>query len=465
MTRRRNNNKSGLMLIILLFVILISLLFFRHEKNKYSDIFFKETFINNVDCSFLTIEEAKNAIQSKEEQYVLKLLLKDNDIESISGTEISFTINNLEKELENIKDFQRRSILFTGKTYSLENFTYDKEKLKTILLNKKQLQKDYINEKSAIKYIFNPSSKLFETEQNAYYLDFDEVFDLVSKAIDERTTQVSLESLYSTIDTTSTLKGMNSFISAEITYLLPNNKFYILDANTLYTWLVQDENGMYFKDMNVWNQHIEDFIKNQLSLLTNTVNNPKEFMPTGRNNTIFVEGGNYGYLLDSDAEFQKLKEDLANGNTITREPCYKKSPISDENYGIGNSYVEIDLTRQKVWVYVDGYLEIETDCVTGCINQGHETPTGIFTLTNKDEDRILRGALLANGKREYESFVNFWMPFNGGIGLHDATWRNSFGGNIYINDGSHGCINLPLKVAKKLYGIIDYDMPIIVYKS
>ena len=239
----------------------------------------------------------------------------------------------------------------------------------------------------------------------------------------------------------------------------------ILDGNTLYTWLVQDEHGMYLKDMNVWNQHIEDFVTNQLAPLANTFSDSNEFLPTGKTNTVFVEGGNYGYQLDLEAEIEKLKEDLENHTIISREPCYKITPVSNENYGFGNSYVEIDLTRQKVWVYVNGVLEIDTDCVTGCINKGHETPTGIFTLTYKEENRILKGALLPNGKREYESFVNYWMPFNGGIGLHDATWRSSFGGNIYITNGSHGCINLPLEAAKKLYGLITYDMPIIVYKS
>ena len=132
---------------------------------------------------------------------------------------------------------------------------------------------------------------------------------------------------------------------------------------------------------------------------------------------------------------------------------------------MGESYVEIDLTRQKVWVYVDGNLEIETDCVTGCINNGHETPTGIFTLTYKTKDKILRGEKLPSGEYEYESHVDYWMPFNGGIGLHDASWRDTFGGDIYINNGSHGCINLPIKEAEKLYSIINSDMPIIVYKS
>ncbi len=267
------------------------------------------------------------------------------------------------------------------------------------------------------------------------------------------------------IDKGIALIEKSSFPNAEITYQLPNNETYILDSDTLRNWLIQDENVKYFRDEEIWNKSIENFVENELSSLANQIDNPKEFKPTGKDYTVFVKNENYSYLIDTEAEIQKLKEDLENKNVITRTPCYKNSSMSDENYGLGKSYIEIDLTRQKVWVYVDGNLEIETDCVTGCIDKGHETPTGIFTLTYKEKDRILRGQKLANGKYEYESPVSFWMPFNGGIGLHDATWRSSFGGNIYISNGSHGCINLPFSAAEKLYNLIDNNMPIIVYKS
>ena len=462
--RRKKSATCTLIIVVLAILIFFSILYMV-EKNNYSNIFFDGTIINTVDCSQLTVEEAKTLIQKKEQQYSIELRFKDNENEIIVGSEIAYTINNLESSLEGIKAQQRKSIYFKGKTYNLKYFTYDKEKLKEILLSKKELQNDYMKEKCEIKYIYNPSTKLFESQQNAYYLDFDTVFDLVSKAIDEQSLSVSLEDIYSNFDNSNTLKGINSFINAEITYQLPNNRFFVLDADILSTWLVQDNNGIYIKDTKTWNTHIEDFVTNQLASLTNTFGNSNEFLPTGKNDTVLVEGGSYGYLLDVDAEIQKLKEDLENKSIISRKPCYQISPISDENYGLGKTYVEIDLSRQKVWVYVDGNLEIETDCVTGCINKGHETPTGIFTLTYKQENQVLKGAMRKDGTREYESFVNYWMPFNGDIGLHDATWRSSFGENIYISDGSHGCINLPFDAAKKLYGIINSDMPIIVYKS
>ena len=63
----------------------------------------------------------------------------------------------------------------------------------------------------------------------------------------------------------------------------------------------------------------------------------------------------------------------------------------------------------------------------------------------------------------YASPVSYWMPFNGGVGLHDATWRGSFGGTIYKTNGSHGCVNIPLKAAKVVYENLTYTMPIIVW--
>ena len=68
-----------------------------------------------------------------------------------------------------------------------------------------------------------------------------------------------------------------------------------------------------------------------------------------------------------------------------------------------------------------------------------------------------------DGTPEYETDVSFWMPFNGGIGFHDAEWQPYFGGDRYLYGGSHGCINLPYDSAAMLYELIDYDVPIICF--
>ena len=57
------------------------------------------------------------------------------------------------------------------------------------------------------------------------------------------------------------------------------------------------------------------------------------------------------------------------------------------------------------------------------------------------------------------------MPFNGNIGLHDAYWRYGvFGGNIYMIDGSHGCVNLPKEAAHKIYDNVESGTPVLVKK-
>ena len=67
------------------------------------------------------------------------------------------------------------------------------------------------------------------------------------------------------------------------------------------------------------------------------------------------------------------------------------------------------------------------------------------------------------GGGSYSSHVSFWMPFNGGQGLHDATWRSSFGGSIYRGSGSHGCVNCPYSTAAVLYKYVEEGFPVIVY--
>lgn len=466
--KKKRRRAKKIAIIILEISAIIILICYMREWRKYEEIFCKNTIINGEDCSLLNIQEAKRLIRSKQEQYVLEIEFKDNETEIITGKQIGFSIKNLEEELHRIKERQKEKIFLSGGIYSLEKYSYDQKRLRTVLLNKKQFKQEYINEKAEIEYVYNLDNKRFEIKkQNIYNLDFDEVFKEVSTAIEERKTRISLKNLYLIQENNNEdLNKLNSLISAEITYRLPGGEEYKLDADTLNSWLIQDKEGHYVKDETVWYQNIKEFVKKQLKPLAETIDKERQFRPTGKYDNVFVNSGNYGYQIDEEAEVEKLKKELETQKIVVREPCYKKVEVSsNENYGLGQSYVEIDLSRQKVWVYVDGNLEVETDCVTGCVNKGHETPTGIFTLTYKQKDRILRGKKLKNGKYEYESHVDYWMPFNGGIGLHDANWRNKFGKDIYINKGSHGCINLPADAARKLYYIINSEMPIIVYKS
>ena len=119
-----------------------------------------------------------------------------------------------------------------------------------------------------------------------------------------------------------------------------------------------------------------------------------------------------------------------------------------------NAYVDISITNQELYYFEYGEVVLYSDIVTG-INDG--TPTGNFSVVNKARNVNLRGA-------DYVSFVNYWIAFYGGVyGMHDASWRSYFGGNIYKTNGSHGCVNMPYYKVQSLYNMVEIGTPVYIH--
>ena len=136
--------------------------------------------------------------------------------------------------------------------------------------------------------------------------------------------------------------------------------------------------------------------------------------------------------------------------------------VQKPEYGIRGTYVYVDIERQHLSYFVDDVVVLDCPVVTGNIYGGHSTPRGTFALQYKARNMKLRGR--ENNGDEYESFVNYWMPFIGSeYGMHDATWRSNFGGSIYMGGGSHGCVNMPYKSAAELYEMIEPGTPVLIY--
>ncbi len=119
-------------------------------------------------------------------------------------------------------------------------------------------------------------------------------------------------------------------------------------------------------------------------------------------------------------------------------------------------FVVVDISAQTLTLYDENTIILETDVVTGKVGS-HDTPTGKYEIRKKDTDTYLVGP-------GYRSHVDYWMPFNGGIGLHDASWRNKFGGDIYVNNGSHGCVNIPPKYADDVFENVKKGTKVLVQK-
>ena len=171
-----------------------------------------------------------------------------------------------------------------------------------------------------------------------------------------------------------------------------------------------------------------------------------------------LEGGIYGWKIDQEAETEALFENISSGRRLMREPAYIQKAASRAGNEIGNTYVEINITRQHLWFYKDGMLIVQGPVVTGNPNRGNATVTGTYMLNYKQEGVVLTGPGYAAG-------VQFWMPFYGNMGIHDAKWRSEFGGEIYKKNGTHGCVNAPYYLAKTIYKYIEAGVPVICYKE
>lgn len=199
---------------------------------------------------------------------------------------------------------------------------------------------------------------------------------------------------------------------------------------------------------------------------TNTYGTNRTFNATGIGK-ITVNPGVYGFILDVPATVDKVYELVNERKSGNVEPVYERTGFRREADGsdLGNTYVEVDLSRQYMWFYMDGQLVLETNIVSGLPNTTQwATNVGVGSILSKAVDQTLKGDGFDGSK--YETPVKYWMPIGwDGEGFHDASWRGGFGGGIYFSNGSHGCLNMPPAIAGRLFELAPHGTPVVVYES
>ena len=229
----------------------------------------------------------------------------------------------------------------------------------------------------------------------------------------------------------------------------------IIDWNKLKKYLVYNPDTAVLTLKTKW---VNNFVR-QMSRKYNTYGKTRKFKTT-KDGTVKIQGGIMGWWINEDDTVKQLKKLLKDKKSKTVEPVYRNIAAQHGEDDIGDTYVEISIKRQHVWFYKDGKLKFDSKTVTGKLTKDRKTTVGVHRIYGKQRDRYL-GTMAVQG---YRSFVHYWMPFNwDGQGLHDATWRNKFGGDIYKTGGSHGCVNLPYDFAGKLYDAVSIGTPVVVY--
>lgn len=252
------------------------------------------------------------------------------------------------------------------------------------------------------------------------------------------------EKLLAAIDT------MNKYAGSEIDYEIGSEKE-TLDINTFADWLSINDN----EKAEIDEEKVADYVA-ELGTKYNTYGKSKQ-LATSYGTTITMSNCHYGWKIDAETEAAAIIDDIKGGEKVTRDLNYKYTAASHTGNDYGNSYVEINLTAQHLYLYKNGSLVIDSDFVSGNPSKGNATHTGVFGVTYTERDATLKG-------QNYATPVSFWMPFNGNEGMHDATWRSSFGGSIYKRNGSHGCVNLPYSVAQTIFENVSAGFPVFVYE-
>ena len=174
------------------------------------------------------------------------------------------------------------------------------------------------------------------------------------------------------------------------------------------------------------------------------------------NSSLYDSGTEDKTEVEKIEKYQKVLRLSTDGNYdfVQTEDMKYGSIESSKLEVLPELYVEVDLSDQTVDLYKDNDIILTTLCVTG----KDSTPTriGYFPIKYKTYDTYLKGP-------GYNSHVYYWMPFDGGIGLHDAAWRDEFGGDIHFNNGSHGCVNMPHDAAKTIYENVSTGTKVLVH--
>jgi hypothetical protein len=142
-----------------------------------------------------------------------------------------------------------------------------------------------------------------------------------------------------------------------------------------------------------------------------------------------------GAPVSSPIEFARRANALKPGQWVWAAEVSPRGPV----------LVYVDLSRQVAAVYRNGVRIAVTTVSSG--KPGHETPTGVFTILQKDVNH--RSSTYNNAPMPYQQRLTW-----GGVALH--------AGGLPGYPESHGCVHLPMTFAKQLFATTSMGGTVVV---
>ena len=463
---------AGIVLGVLAVIYLAGGLFF-------SRFFYPRTTLNGRDVSLSSCLQVGDDILKQTEDYAIHVTGDNMDL-TVRAADIGVatdaqSLANGVMEKQNpwvwpVELFKTHELTFEP------GATFDPDKLASVVTAAVQSVNANITPSQNAYVAFNPTSGLFEIQKEVYgsTLVPEQVTEACGKAITDLTPTLELDKSF--LERPAVLSddprlaqqmdACNTIIGANIDLKMKDTVIYTLHGVDFATWVYPsaEDFGVTFDD-----EQFREWVGREFSSKYDTLDSTRTYTrPDGK--LVTVSGGTYGWVVDSAELAEQL---LARVKAGSKEPMDVPTKQQADVYATDGGrdwridWVDVDLTEQYARYYnADAVLMWETDVVTGNTTLGHGTPVGVYYIHDKERNTVLVSADIdpKTGKPEYESPVSYWMPFKtGNWGLHDASWRGSFGGNIYTYNGSHGCVNLPVSKAAELWDLVSIGTVVVVH--
>ncbi|MCF0134532.1 MAG: L,D-transpeptidase family protein [Blautia sp.] len=478
-----SNKKTLKITLIVLFALAFAVIVGYIGYDKYMDLTTMgcHTMLFGIDVSYKPVEEAASIIEEQFLNRKISFVENGQELYNITLAEAGYSINDelLCQKLSSIRDDRKPcKLLWEPFTNYIINVQID-EKPEWLLsaVSEDRFGGADTRQASQDAYLsYNNEAKHFEIikEVLGNQIDSSRASTLTAETIrssmgkdghDPLNGDIIVEvttDFYKPADITNAQSGiveemnalnakLDTYYNASVTYLF-GSEVEVLDRTTLEPWILIDGTTIRLD---------QDAVRNYVAELGSrydTIYVPRNFH-TSSGSDIVIDGNEYGYWIDEENEYAQLLQELESGSVVNREPVYSHVGFSRNGRDdLNGNYVEVSIGAQHLWLYRNYGLVLETDVVTGKPTPERSTYTGAFPIAYKESPSVLSSDIYG-----YETKVQYWMPFVYGQGLHDASWRSSFGGNIYLSDGSHGCVNLPSWAAATIYENVDANFPIILY--
>lgn len=439
-------------LSVLFFVVLtVYISGYIYFKNYY----YPNTFIEGIDFS---MKKRDSKLDVLDDKYINKINLANTlgEKESVTKEQIGYKREYSVKELDDqLHLWFLHAFSNSEKTVEV-NTSYDKDLLEKFVDNSV-----FIKNKKAPKdaeVIIKNKEAIIVDEIDDNLVDKDYLKDEIVKAFESNRDKEVVINKYSKPKLTSKSKEiiakkdeLNKFLNSSIN-VKAHDKSYTVTVKEVYN----EKKESFDKDK------IRAFVNN-MARSSDTINKKRKFTTYDKHD-ILLEKGTYGYKIFRTKTTDRLFNAFTNKDFADIRPSYSK--VGYKGKDIGNTYIEVDLSAQKLYFIKDKELVKESPLVSGQI-PGAYTLTGVNSIKAKVHNRYLIGKNRIT-KKKYKSLVKYWMPIDyTGIGLHDASWqRGNFSPTKYLSGyGSNGCINLPEDVAEYLFKNADIGTPVLVYET